>query len=100
MNDFLLTFAVCWVYARRTNAKSLDGFSSLLVERIPPLSGFFVSVIYLPFCFGWVFWGALGLAGLNSGLLTRFIRPPVPGMGSGFPNRRQRSMNHDSKIQS
>lgn len=85
MNDFLLTLSCCWVYARCAIAKSMDGFDSLLDKRIPPLSGFFVSVIYLPFCFGWVFWGAYGLAGLIPGLSTRFIRPPMPHMGGGFP---------------
>lgn len=79
----LLTFHLWWVYARYANANSLVGFDSLLDKRIPPLSGFFVSVIYLPFCFsGWVFWGALGLAGLIPGLSTRFIRPPMSRMGA------------------
>lgn len=97
MNDFLLTLPFCWVYARCAIAKSMDGFDSLLLERIPPLSGFFVSVIYLPLCFyGWVFWGAERLAGLKSGLSTRFIRPPVSRMGARFSrNRIQRSMNHE-----
>lgn len=51
---FPLTNTICWLYASFVNAKSLTGFRSLLLERIPPLSGFFVSVIYLPFCFLWV----------------------------------------------
>lgn len=89
MNDFLLTLPFCWVYARCAIAKSMDGFDSLLLERIPPLSGFFVSVIYLPLCFyGWVFWGAERLAGLKSGLSTRFIRPPRVPHGWRFSRNR------------
>jgi len=38
---FPLTNAIFWLYSWLTNAKSLDGFSSLLVERILPLCGIF-----------------------------------------------------------
>lgn len=86
---FPLTNAIFWLYSLAVNAKSLTGFDSLLLERIPPLSGFFVSVIYLPFCFyGWVFWGAERLAGLKSGLSTRFIRPPRVPHGWRFSRDR------------
>ena len=85
---FPLTNAIFWLYSLFVNAKSLTGFDSLLLERIPPLSGFFVSVIYLPFCFGWIFWGAERLAGLTSGLLTRFIRPPRVPHGRRFSRNR------------
>jgi hypothetical protein len=95
MNDFLLTLLFCWVYARYAIAKSMDGFSSLLRKRMPPLSGFFVSVIYLPFCFGWIFWGAERLAGLTSGLLTRFIRPPRVPHGWRF-SRNRSNKEHES----
>jgi len=88
MINLLLTWPHLSVYARFAIAKSMDGFSSLLRKRIPPLSGFFVSVIYLPFCFGWVFWGAERLAGLTSGLLTRFIRPPRVSHGWRFSRNR------------
>lgn len=65
MNNYLLTFPLCWVYARCTNAKSLDGFDSLLSERILPLCGFFyVRNLFALLFSGWVFWGAFGLAGL------------------------------------
>ena len=87
MNNFLLTLSFCWVYARCVNAKSLTGFGSLLVERIPPLSGFFVSGIYFIcplFFYGRIFWGVFGLAGLNSSLPTQLIRPPVSRTGGGF----------------
>ncbi len=85
---FPLTNAIFWLYSLFANAKSLAGFDSLLDKRIPPLSGFFVSVIYLPFCFGWVFWGAYGLAGLIPGLSTRFIRPPRVPHGWRFSRNR------------
>ena len=86
---FSLTNTIFWLYSLAVNAKSLTGFDSLLLERIPPLSGFFVSVIYLPFCFyGWVFWGAERLAGLKSGLSTRFIRPPRVPHGWRFSRNR------------
>jgi hypothetical protein len=58
MYDFPLTLPPCRVYSLFVNAKSLAGFDSLLHKRIPPLSGFFVSGIYCPFCFFWV--GILG----------------------------------------
>ena len=85
---FSLTNANFWLYSLFVNAKSLIGFDSLLTKRIQPLSGFFVSVIYLPFCFGWVFWGAERLAGLTSGLSTRFIRPPRVSHGWRFSRNR------------
>jgi hypothetical protein len=86
---FSLTNAIFWLYSLTVNAKSLTGFDSLLHKRIPPLSGFFVSVIYLPFCFyGWVFWGAERLAGLVSGLSTRSIRPPRVPHGWRFSRNR------------
>lgn len=62
----LLTFQLHSVYPPCVNAKSLAGFGSLLRKRIPPLSGFFVSGIYFIcplFFYGWIFWGAFGLAG-------------------------------------
>ena len=85
---FSLTNTIFWLYSLAVNAKSLTGFDSLLHKRIPPLSGFFVSVIYLPFCFGWIFWGAERLAGLVSGLSTRFIRPPRVPHGWRFSRNR------------
>lgn len=85
---FPLTNAIFWLYSWLAIARSMDGFSSLLDKRIPPLSGFFVSVIYLPFCFGWIFWGAERLAGLIPGLLTRFIRPPRVPHGRRFSRNR------------
>lgn len=85
---FPLTNAIFRLYSWLAIAKSMDGFSSLLRKQIPPLSGFFVSVIYLPFCFGWIFWGAERLAGLTSGLLTRFIRPPRVPHGRRFSRNR------------
>jgi len=51
---FPLTNAICWLYALFVNTNYWHGFRSLLRKRIPPLSGFFMSVIYLPFCFLWV----------------------------------------------
>ncbi len=86
---FPLTNAIFWLYSWLAIAKSMDGFSSLLTKRIPPLCGFFVSDIYLPLCFyGWVFWGAERLAGLKSGLSTRFIRPPRVPHGRRFSRNR------------
>ncbi len=86
MSDYLLTSSHMWIYAFSVFRKLKTGFDSLSHKRIPPLSGFFVSVIYIcPFCFyGWVFWGAERLAGLVSGLSTRSIRPPVSRTGGGF----------------
>ncbi|MEI2766947.1 MAG: hypothetical protein V9E86_00240 [Nitrosomonas sp.] len=87
MNNFLLTSQPWWVYSLFVSAKSLTGFGSLLVERIPPLSGFFVSGIYFIcplFFYGWIFWGAFGLAGLNSSLPTHLIRPPVQQVRKRF----------------
>ncbi|PSJ18520.1 hypothetical protein [Nitrosomonas supralitoralis] len=63
---FPLTNTILWLYASFVNAKSLARFGSLLRKRIPPLSGFFVSGIYFIcplFFYGWIFWGAFGLAG-------------------------------------
>lgn len=51
---FLLTSPPWWVYSLLVNANYWHGFDGLLRKRIPPLSGFFMSVIYLPFCFLWV----------------------------------------------
>ena len=92
---FPLTNAIFWLYSWLAIARSMDGFSSLLDKRIPPLSGFFVSVIYLPFCFGWIFWGAERLAGLVSGLSTRFIRPPRVPHGWRF-SRNRSTKEHES----
>lgn len=74
---FPLTKTVFWLYSLLTNAKALGGFDSLLHKRIAAMRLFFMSVIRLfALLFsGWVFWGACGLAGLVSGLSTRFIRP-------------------------
>ena len=82
-----LTNTIFWLYSSFVNAKSLTGFDSLLVERIPPLSGFFVSGIYFIcplFFYGWISWGAERLAGLNSSLLTHFIRPLVQRVRERF----------------
>lgn len=95
---FPLTNAIFWLYSLGVNAtKSLTGFDSLLLERICRYAAFFMSVIYLPFCFyGWVFWGTERFAGLKSGLSTRFIRPPRVPHGWRFSqNRKQRSINHE-----
>lgn len=70
---FALTNTIFWLYASFVNAKSLTGFDSLLDKRIPPLSGFFVSGIYLfalCFSYGRISWGAERLAGLIPGLST------------------------------
>lgn len=95
MIGFQLTFPLLRVYAHCAFNKLKAGFSSLLDKRIPPLSGFFVSVIYLPFCFGWIFWGAERLAGLIPGLLTRLIRPPMSRMGGGSQPLNKRNANHE-----
>jgi len=84
---FPLTNTIFWPYSLFANAESLAGFGSLLVERIPPLSGFFVSGIYFIcplFFYGWIFWGAFWLAGLNSSLPTHLIRPPVQRVWERF----------------
>lgn len=96
---FPLTNAILWPYSSFVNAKSLNGFGSLLHKRIPPLSGFFVSGIYFIcplFFYGWISWGAERLAGLVSSLPTHLIRPPRTASMRAVLNRRQRSINHDS----
>lgn len=95
---FPLTNAIFWLYSLFVNAKSLTGFDSLLVERIPPLSGFFVSGIYFicPLFFLWV--DILGSRKARWPQLQSVnpIYPPSRTASTGAVlNRKQRSISHD-----
>lgn len=78
MNDFLLTLPCCWVYARCAIAKSVDGFDSLLSERIWPLCGFFYVRNLFALLFFWV--GILGSLTARRSLIRSVnpIYPPAP----------------------
>ncbi len=94
---FRLTNTIFCLYSLFVNTNYWHGFDSLLRKRIPPLSGFFMSVIiYLPFGLFW--------AGILGSLLARWsyvqsVNPTYPPSraphGIGLSNREQRSINHD-----
>lgn len=93
---FPLTNAICWLYSSFANAKLLDRVRSLLVERIPPLSGFFMSVIYLPFCFLWVdILGSLRARWSQLQSSNPTYPPTCTASTGAVLNREQRSINHD-----